>query len=228
MNVICPRCKNRMIVEKALAGKTIRCPACQNEFTAEATPQQPTVEPTPTPTPANPVPPEIDKPCVGKMVLAIGLTLVLLGRGADSIGNRGVSRARAKLRDAQGQFEDKWARKEARLDEVSPDYHKQSRELRADKGKERKRLQRDEWLDLKSNARSAKAANDMNGYWREWVFVIGSILLTLGAFTVAFRGTGAERLACLVLIGIITFSIYIGGAAWIGSIINTAKGGAGF
>ncbi|MCK4623687.1 MAG: hypothetical protein KAV00_00110 [Phycisphaerae bacterium] len=228
MNVVCPRCKNRMAVERELAGKTIRCPACQNEFTVEAAPQQPTVEPTPIPTPANPLPQGVDKPCMGKMVLAIGLTLVLLGRGADSIGNRGVSRAKAKLRGAKGQFEDKWARKMAQLDEGGSDYHKQSRELRDDKGKERKRLQRDEWLDLESDARNARAANDINGYWREWVFVIGSILLTLGAFAVAFRGTGAERLACLVLIGIITFSIYIGGVAWIGSIINTAKGGSGF
>jgi hypothetical protein len=64
----------------------------------------------------------------------------------------------------------------------------------------------------------------MWGYWTEWVFVLGSILLMIGLILVGFTGVGAERIICLAMIAIITFSIYIGGIAWLASVVNTMGG----
>ena len=62
------------------------------------------------------------------------------------------------------------------------------------------------------------------GYWTEWIFVIGSILLMIGLILVGFTGVGPERIICLAMIAIITFSIYIGGVAWLSSVVNTVAG----
>ena len=51
-------------------------------------------------------------------------------------------------------------------------------------------------------------------YWREWVFVLSAIVLTIGLLAVSAIAEGAERLVCLIMLAIITFSIFIGGVAW--------------
>jgi hypothetical protein len=43
----------------------------------------------------------------------------------------------------------------------------------------------------------------------------------------AFTGQGAERWIAYIMIAIITFSIYVGGAAWIESIYMSTTSGAG-
>ena len=67
--------------------------------------------------------------------------------------------------------------------------------------------------NLREDARNAGINNVMWGYWSEWIFVLGSILLMIGLILVGFTGAGPERIICLAMIAIITFSIYIGGIA---------------
>ncbi len=62
-------------------------------------------------------------------------------------------------------------------------------------------------IDL--SARDAILYKDAGSYWREWCFVIGTVILAVGLLTVGFTGRGAERTICLIMIAIITFSIYI-------------------
>ena len=56
----------------------------------------------------------------------------------------------------------------------------------------------------------------MSAYWRESVFVVGTILLAFGLFIVSWSAQGAERWISLVMLAIITFSIYVVGLAWNG------------
>ena len=79
--------------------------------------------------------------------------------------------------------------------------------------------------NLQEDARDAGINNVMWGYWTEWIFVLGSILLMIGLILVGFTGAGPERIICLAMIAIITFSIYIGGIAWIPSALNSVVGG---
>ena len=199
-----------------------------------------------------------------KILLAAGLVLVLLTRGCDSIGRRGISRANAKLTDAMRGFEDEYGEQFNRLDkeeqmvaeeierldslidkEKDADAKERLVEKRSKKDKaaatqrtkigerrtelttkrrrEERQLTYGDWRDLRIDARDAAVTNDMRGYWREWVFVIGSICLMIGCILVGFKGSGAERLICLIMIAIVTFSIYVGGVAWVSSVQNTMQ-----
>ena len=67
----------------------------------------------------------------------------------------------------------------------------------------------------------------MVSYWHEWLFIIGSVVLALGLLTVAFTGKGPEQWISYIMIAIITFSIYVGGTAWIESTISSFGGQRG-
>jgi hypothetical protein len=45
----------------------------------------------------------------------------------------------------------------------------------------------------------------------------------LGLLVTAATGTWPERIVCFVMLAIVTFSIYIGGVAWLGSAATTIK-----
>lgn len=78
------------------------------------------------------------------------------------------------------------------------------------------------WKPLREASLKASTDHRMAIYWYEWAFIIGTIVLVLGVLTLAFTGQGAERWSAYIMIAIITFSIYVGGAAWIESVINSA------
>lgn len=93
-------------------------------------------------------------------------------------------------------------------------------EFRSEETKERTKLERGDWRALKIAARDASAKNMSGRYWRQWAFVLGSLLLVVGLIVLGFIGEENERKVCLVMIGIITFSIYVGGVAWVDSLIT--------
>ncbi|GAB4142761.1 MAG: hypothetical protein Tsb009_13290 [Planctomycetaceae bacterium] len=98
------------------------------------------------------------------------------------------------------------------LSDLRKDENKELRELLAGKG--RKQYQA---------ARDAGFYKSTGSYWREWIFVIGTMILTVGLLTVGFTGYGSERTISLIMIAIITFSIYIGGIAWLDSIFDSVE-----
>jgi uncharacterized membrane protein len=63
-------------------------------------------------------------------------------------------------------------------------------------------------------ARTAKTDHTINGYWRELFFVFAAIVLALGLMVVSWGAEGAERWVTLMMLAIITFSLFIGGLAW--------------
>lgn len=168
---------------------------------------------------------------LAQLMLLVGLVLVLAARGWDTLGARTAARATAQLQIAQNQFKDRWEEAEIRLTQQIEDLStkpnpaaedtKQLATLREDqlkkaqeRQKEQVRLQRTDWRELAIVARDAAANNQVMAYWRELLFVIGSVLLTIGLVIVGVRGDAAQRWICLLMVAIITFSLYILGTAW--------------
>ena len=166
-------------------------------------------------------------------MLAIGLILVLFSRGCDSIGKRAVSRAQGKAQMARSTFQDEWEESQMEIErkiealqskeEPSPEdskliteYRKDLSNLREDQQKAQKALERGTWRDLDIAARDAAASNQIGAYWREVFFVFATLILATGLLAVSWTAQGAERWVCLIMLAILTFSIYIAGAAWAG------------
>jgi hypothetical protein len=164
-------------------------------------------------------------------LLLLGLLLVLLARGCDSLGDRYVARIAAKAGIAEKQFQDQWDEQRAvierRLDEIQDqeepsDEDQQSvtelnDELEAldkEMQDEKERLSKGRWRELTSAARNAQAGNAMWSYWREWIFWLGAFAFSMGALIVGFTGQVAERWLCLTMLAIVVFSLFVGRLSW--------------
>ncbi|MCG8585073.1 MAG: DUF4339 domain-containing protein [Pirellulales bacterium] len=168
----------------------------------------------------------------GHAILMFGFLLVVLSRGCDSIGNRYVARAKAKYSTAQNDFRDSAERArqniQAKIDREKEDddpdndrikkYEKDLKELREEQSDEERDLRKGAWRDLQIASRDAAADNAMSGYWHEMLFVIGTMAFVVGLITVGFRGEGSEKTICLIMLAIVTVSLYVVGTPWVGSL----------
>lgn len=177
----------------------------------------------------------------GLACLLIGLIFVLLARGCDSLANRSALATVARYQLEQTDFNNEWEDKREELDEKiktlqddlqqadAPDEtesirsrlddtRKDLQELDEDQQRARRNKERGDWKFLKRDAENAVENNALGRFWRELLFVIGTVILSLGLLTVGFTGQTHERWICLIMITIITFSIYIGGMAWMDSV----------
>lgn len=176
----------------------------------------------------------------GLACLLIGLIFVLMARGCDSLANRSSMASVARYQLEQTVFNNEWEDKKEELeedvkkleaeledaesanetDDIREDLKKANeklRELDEDKKRARRNKERGDWKSLKRDAENAVENNTLGRFWRELLFVIGTMILSLGLLTVGFTGQTHERWICLIMITIITFSIYIGGIAWMDS-----------
>ncbi len=231
----CPK-GHRLQVSDAHLGQRIQCPAC-NEFFVVPNGSRPQ---TPAP-PAGPPRWNLSSDLAadlsrfsllaGRPMVAIGLVLVLLSKGCDSISQRGVERADAVARRATEQFDEDVKGKELALqreiDDITArgeikaedrskidELKKRKSELAAATAKDRQARQAGEWRELESAARTAAMNHKINGYWREVFFVFAAIVLSLGLLIVSWGADGAERWITLMMLAIITFSVFVGGLAW--------------
>ncbi len=175
---------------------------------------------------------------LGQPLLLVGLILVIFARGCDNLGVRMAAADKARSDLTQNRFGDEWEAKRLPLEEeldqlrdkekpTSKDRERRQEineelsDLQDAERKERREKQRGEWRDLRIAARDASSYNRMWGMWREYGFIIGSVLLSVGLLACGFSGSGAERWICLILLAIILFSVYVGGFAWIPSVLNS-------
>lgn len=262
VEIVCPNGHKVQVAEVHL-GIEISCPTCGVAFVASRPGTQAPPAPTETPRqgPTMPqlgekvaalrskIPPGVGlkllSPNTGRPMLMIGLVLVLLARGCDTLGQRSVDRADAKVEIAQNEFadecEDELADIQGRIettDQRIQDLTEKDDQTQADRDKiqelrkkqtedrneltkiqeqhrlERNKLEKGRWRELQSTARDADSQNRAAGYWREMFFVFASVVLAVGLLIVSWSAQGAERWVCLIMLAIITFSIYIGGIAW--------------
>ena len=231
----CPK-GHRLQVSDAHLGQRIQCPACNESFVVPdgSRPQSPA---SPSGTERWRISPDLASDLgrfsllAGRPLVAIGLVLVLLSKGCDAISRRGVERAEALTLLAAEQFDDAAKTKELAIQreideitargDVKPDEQKKIDELKkrrtevaASSAKDRKAKQANEWRDLEIAAHTASTYHKINGYWREAFFVFASIVLSLGLLVVSWGAEGAERWVTLMMLAIITYSLFIGGLAW--------------
>ncbi len=168
---------------------------------------------------------------LGQPLLLVGLLLVLLARGCDSLGDRYVTRVAAKAEVAEGQFQDEWddqrqsierrlktiADKEEPTDEDQETVTELNDELEAldkEMQSEMETLRTGRWRELASAARDAQANNEMWSFWRECIFWLGAFAFSMGSLIVGFTGQSAERWLCLAMLAIVVFSLFVGRLSW--------------
>jgi len=231
----CPK-GHRLQVSDTHLGQRIQCPACSESFIVPdgSRPQAPVI---PSKTGRWNVSGDAASDLgrlsllAGRPMVAIGLVLVLLSKGCDSVSHRGVDRADGLAKRVVQEFDDAAKGKEldiqrqidelATRSEVKPDDQKKIDDLRksqtdlaAASAKARKAKESGDWRELDIAARTAVTNHKINGYWRELFFVFASIVLSLGLLVVSWGAEGAERWITLMMLAIITFSLFVGGLAW--------------
>jgi len=168
----------------------------------------------------------------GWPVLLIGFLLVVWSRGCDSLNDRYSKKVAAEAISASRTFEQSHLRsrqlivnaqkKIREMEEIAPaaqrDLNRLTDELNdldEKYNREKAALEAGEWAKLKSIADNANAMSAVWAYYHELFFVFGALVLSVGLIAVGAAGDGAERWVCLVMLAIITFSIFVGGAAWL-------------
>jgi hypothetical protein len=120
-----------------------------------------------------------------------------------------------------------------------PDFQKREADLRKeqqvaqdelnkisqDRNAKRLEMEAGEWKSYRESSMKAASGHQMSVYWYEWIFIFGSIVLVLGILTLAFTGQGPEKWVAYIMIAILTFSLYVGGAAWLESTVSSFGGG---
>lgn len=178
---------------------------------------------------------------IAQPLLLMGLVLVLGSRGCDSVMNRYVARAQVAAKYREDQWNDKWKDRFNKLTreeetirnrrQASPNDSQRLTELSNERTKlketqeEERRTSEATWEDLEHSARDAQANNQMSGIWREAVFVLGTMVLSVGLLAAGFTLEGPGRWICMVMLAIVIFSLYIGGIAWISSVSSLMRGG---
>jgi len=231
-------------VTEAHFGQRVSCPTCGEAFVVPELGKAASNTPPPQPPAKAPFDYRRWKPSpeilsglsqaslwAGRPLVAVGLVLVLLARGCEAISQRGVQRADVKVQAAREELADSYQTKrlaleekisdlEAEKDRKAPedqalaDLKTQLTDLAVREAKERKKYERGAWRDLETNARIVKTNQQINGYWREIFFVFASIVLATGLLLVSWTAQGAERWVALMMLAVLTVSIYIGGVAW--------------
>jgi hypothetical protein len=256
--ITCPK-GHRLQISDAHFGQRIQCPAC-NEWFVVPDASQPQSPAPPSKLggkmPSNPLS-NLGRLSLltGRPMVAVGLLLVLLCKGCESVGRRGVESAEANLEKAKTQFQDEKnsklnpIRRELGLptqdetaigdhgiatrpaltghsaDEAAKPDEKEKLAKRLDEltksyNKDENAKQDGEWHDLRNVAREANSGYKINGYWRELFFVFGGIVLSLGLLVVSWGAEGAERWLTLVMLAIITFSMFIPGPGWVSPFVR--------
>ena len=121
-----------------------------------------------------------------------GFAIVLMARGCDSLGEKGVARLEAKARLTRDVWEADYDRHRstlnARIKELEDDsgtrtqrveLQEELAKLDSDEIKDRRKLESGAWHDLEQQAQQAADRHAMRSYWRQWALLAGVLMLTV-------------------------------------------------
>ena len=107
-------------------------------------------------------------------------------------------------------------------DDAKADDRKRADELRkeiasyeAQSAKDRRSKEAGEWYKLRTEVRSAKRTFAVNSYWHELFFLFAAVVLVAGLLILSWCAEGAERWIGLVMLAIVTYSLFVGGLSWL-------------
>lgn len=163
---------------------------------------------------------------LGQPLLVVGLFLIVLTRGCESLGQRHVARTLAQAKLAETKFQEEWDRQKAPIEQELNELRARSdpspadrsrldslteqlRTLNEQKQAESNRLRAGTWRELNTAARDAEAAQSLGSFWREGILWLGTCLFSLALLIVGFSGTGPERWMALVMLAVIVFSLFV-------------------
>ena len=164
----------------------------------------------------------------GQLFVLVGLVLVIAAKGCDKVGRDYVTSSKAKYVLTVNKFMEEDEKKIHQLtkendqledkDELTAD---DEATIRSNKRKllkiiQKRRRQKDEndlykWSRMRIRDRDAEANYYWWAFWGECVFTLGTLILATGLLITGFSSKGPVRWMCLVLLAIVTFSIFIGG-----------------
>lgn len=159
------------------------------------------------------LPPDLDVAqlirSVGRGLVVLGVLIVLMSRGCDSLGVRKVARLQALAATAESQFQRDWDREKSRLKDAQ-----QIVKLDIEKRAEEEKLREGKWEDYTIAAEDSESNNRMWAYWRHLGFLFGTMVLAVGLLFVTPTTEGPERWICLVMLTVILYSVYAGNSVW--------------
>lgn len=195
--------------------------------------------PTPRRAEARPsLPPDLDMTqvirSVGRGLVVLGVLIVLMSRGCDSLGVRKVARSQALAEFAESDFQRRWDREKSSLEAEQQSLREQSNlntaeqqrlnnlageiaKLDREKLDEQRDLRQGKWADYKIAAEDSESNNRMWGYWRQLGLLFGTMVLAVGLLFVTPTTDGPERWICLVMLTVILYSVYASNSVWGGS-----------
>ena len=146
---------------------------------------------------------------VAQAMLLVGLILVLIAR-VQLAGCPSGRPHNAKAQDAQNEFNDRWEAKTLDITQRSEELQGQKAptaedtkaldKLRDDSGNLNKDMEKERNQAPARGvagsgpgvARDVATNNQLMGYWRELLFVVGTVFLTIGLIAVGIQGKGAS------------------------------------
>ncbi len=168
---------------------------------------------------------------VGRTLVVLGVLIVLMSRGCDSLGGRKVVRLQAIAESAETDFQRNWDREKALFEDertalndnrarkpAEQDRLQRLPELIAtldrDKSDEQRTLRRGRWLSYQIAAEQAEVDNRMWAYWRQLGFLFGTMVLAVGLLFVTPTSEGPERWISLAMLTVILYSVYASNSVW--------------
>ncbi|MCA9143425.1 MAG: DUF4339 domain-containing protein [Planctomycetaceae bacterium] len=192
-------------------------------------------KPTPRPVSRPSLPPDLDMAqvlrSVGRGLVVLGVLIVLMSRGCDSLGVRKVARLEALAEIAESDFQRGWDREKSSLEDEQQSLRdrgnlnnvEQQRlnnlpdeiaKLDREKKEEQRNLRRSKWASYQIAAEDASSSNRTWAYWRQVGFLFGTMVLAVGLLFVTPTTEGPERWICLVMLTVILYSVYSSNSVW--------------
>lgn len=171
---------------------------------------------------------------VGRGLVVLGVLIVLMSRGCDSLGVRKVARLQALADTAESDFQRSWDRAKSLLEDEQTSLSERTdlnnveqqrlnnlpaemKKLEREKKDEQRQLRRSKWAGFQIAAEDAESSNRIWGYWRLIGFLFGTMVLAVGLLFVTPTTEGPERWICLVMLTVILYSVYTSDSVWGGS-----------
>ena len=162
------------------------------------------------------LPPDLDVAqlirSVGRGLVVLGVLIVLMSRGCDSLGGRKVARLQALAKSSETEFQRNWDREKSRLEDAQ-----KLNELNNRKMEEQRELRQGKWAAYQEAAEDSETDNRMWSYWRQLGFLFGTMVLAVGLLFVTPTTEGPERWICLVMLTVILYSVYASNSVWGGA-----------
>ncbi len=128
--------------------------------------------------------------------------------------NSQISLTMTKLRSSSDSRNTSSSQELSSLSKRQANLREQISEIRLEESTERMKLMKGEWKDLKRESRMAGYRFIRLSYYRQWILVPALFVLAVGLMLLATNGTKSEAFLGLTLIGILAYSLLIGGAVW--------------